>query len=229
MIPAACRSRSKTPRLAVRLGPDEAAALAAALASGAEMLVFDGAIPPGLRTPGRRGPWDDAGPTLVLALEGPDAPLPAAAPDAVLLQGARCGRDVAALGARLAVHEAEQGWPDGAVRILAEIADAAGVLAAGRFAGASARLVGLGLDEAAVAAELGAEAAGETLARARALVRLAAAAAGVTAFVTVAPEGAERAQATARREGIGLLIPCDPGRARAGPRGAPDRSRPAAR
>lgn len=207
------------PRRSVRLAADEAA-VRAALAGGADMLVFDGAIPPGLQGPGRT---DDRGPMLVLALDGPDAALPATAPDAVLLRGARCGRDVAALGARLAVHEAENGWPDGGLRILAEITDPAGILDLRSLVGASVRLAGLGLDEAAVAAGLGADAAGETVGQARALVRLAAAAAGVVAFVTVGPDWVERARATVRREGFGLLITRDPGRAPSGSRKAPDR------
>ncbi|GAB6844196.1 hypothetical protein HNR00_001572 [Methylorubrum rhodinum] len=195
MITASCRSRSCTPRLAIRCTADAAPGHA----DGAHGLVIEGALPPGLRARGG-STW------LVLVLAGPDAALPPEAPDAVLLARAGSGRDVAALGARLAVHEAERGWLDGSVRILAEIADAAGVLDARSFAGASPRLAGLGLDEAALAAGLGAEAAGETVDRARALVRLAAAAAGVTAFATAGPDGIERALARARREGFGLLI-----------------------
>lgn len=201
MIAEPCRSRSCTPRLALRCAGEDAARLA----GGMDTLVIEGPFPPGLRE--RTGAA-----RLILALDGPDAPLPAEAPDAVLL-AARSGRDVAALGARLSVHEAERGWPDGALRILAQIADALGVLEARSFAGASPRLAGLGLDEAALAAGLGADAAGETIDQARALVRLAAAAAGVVAFAAVEPGGIEPALAAARRDGLGLLITRDPGAA----------------
>ena len=159
--------------------------------------MIEGPLPPGLRA--RIGAV-----RLVLALDGPDAPLPAAMPDAVLLT-ARTGRDVAALGARLAVHEAERGWPDGQVRILAEIREPLGVLEARSFVGASPRLDGLGLDEAALTVALAAE-AGEAIRQARAFVRLAAAAAGVTAFATLSPDEI----AGGRRDGYGLLITRDP-------------------
>ncbi|WP_342148794.1 aldolase [Methylorubrum sp. SB2] len=194
MIPAACDARSRTPRLALRGRAEEAVRLA----DRVDAWVIEGPLPPGLR--------DRIEPTrLILALDGAGAPLPAERPDAVLL-AARTGRDVAALGARLAVHEAERGWPDGRLRILAEIRDPLGVLEARSFVGASPRFDGLGLDEAALAGALAAEAAGETLAQARALVRLAAAAAGVTAFATLRPDEI----AGARRDGFGLLITRDP-------------------
>ncbi|WP_286159156.1 aldolase/citrate lyase family protein [Methylobacterium sp. Leaf456] len=169
---------------------------------GVDALVVEGPLPLGLR--GRIGAT-----RLILALDRPDAPLPAEAPDAVLL-AARAGCDVAALGARLAVHEAERGWPDGQLRILAQVAAPLGVLEARSFVGASPRLDGLGLDEAALAVALGAEAAGETLAQARALVRLAAAAAGARTFAYSGPDGIEHAVAAARQEGFGLLITRDP-------------------
>ncbi len=175
------------------------------VAGAVDALVVEGPLPPGLR--GRIGPK-----RLILALDRPDAPLPAEAPDAVLL-AARSGRDVAALGARLAVHEAEHGWPDGRLRILAEVHDPLGVLEARGFVGASPRLDGLGLDEAALAVALGAEAVGETLAQARAPVRLAAAAAGVTAFLTGTDP--KRLAARLRSDGFGLLIVRDPEKAAA--------------
>ncbi len=80
------------------------------------------------------------------------------------------------------------------------------MLEARSFVGASPRLAGLGLDTVALADALGAEAAGETVRQARGLVRLAAAAAGVTALVTLAPDGIE----AARRDGFELLITRDP-------------------
>ncbi|MFG5118900.1 aldolase [Methylorubrum sp. POS3] len=185
--------------MALRCAGDDARGLAAALACGADALVIEGPVPPDLR--------DRIGAAMLIhALDGPDAALPTTAPDAILLDRARSGRDVAALGARLAVHEAEHGWPDGGLPILAQIGDPLGVLEARSFVGASPRLAGLGLDTVALADALGAEAAGETVRQARGLVRLAAAAAGVTALVTLAPDGIE----AARRDGFELLITRDP-------------------
>ncbi len=75
-------------------------------------------------------------------------------PDAIVLP-ARHGRDIAHLGSRLAVHEAEHGLPDGGIGIVAIVSCAAGMLAAASFAGASPRLRGLGWDAGALARQLG--------------------------------------------------------------------------
>lgn len=217
MFTVPCLAPSGPPRLAVALPADDAAALAAGLAraaeSGAVALVLAGAPPPDIRA--RIGDR-----SLVLSLDGAGAPLPPVAPDAVLLRDARSGRDVVALGARLAVHEAERGWPDGGLPIVAEIGHPLGLLEVRTFVGASPRLAGLGLDAAALAAALRAEPEGEPLAQARALVRLAAGAAGVAAFARLGGDGIASALAAARREGIGWLILPDPG-AEAALRAAP--------
>ena len=68
----------------------------------------------------------------------------ATAPDAILLPGVVGGADLQHLAAKLAVHEAERGIPDGATRIIALAGDtAAGVLALGTVPGSSRRLAGL--------------------------------------------------------------------------------------
>ena len=156
------------------------AAAEAALAAGADALVFEAALPQGFIADLRaRRP----GLTIYAALDGPDDPrldgLMAERPDGVLLRDARSGRDVAALGGRLAVCEALAGFPDGATVILAAIGHPLGVLDARSFAGASPRLAGLGLDETAPAASLREASA---LPQIRGLIRLAAEAAGVACF-----------------------------------------------
>ncbi|WP_414473869.1 HpcH/HpaI aldolase/citrate lyase family protein [Microvirga sp. M2] len=81
-----------------------------------------------------------------------------AAPDGIVLPKAVGGSDVAHLGAKLAVREAEFGLGDGATRILAIATEnAAGVFALGTFAGASHRLMGLTWGGEDLSADLGAE------------------------------------------------------------------------
>ncbi len=123
-------------------------------------------------------------------------------PDGVLLRDARSGRDVAALGARLAVCEAEAGLPDGGIAVLATIRHPLGLLDALSFVGASPRLAGLGLDGAALAACIG---AGSALAQGRDLIRIAAAAAGVTLFEVI-EGGRGRGLTTLPQDGVGLLV-----------------------
>jgi citrate lyase subunit beta/citryl-CoA lyase len=82
-----------------------------------------------------------------------------AAPDGIVLPKTVGGADVAHLGAKLAVREAEYGLDDGATRILAIATEnAAGVFALGTFAGASHRLMGLTWGGEDLSADLGAEA-----------------------------------------------------------------------
>ena len=230
MITVPCPPRPGHPRLALTVPAGDPAALAAALACGADALVLaapapnlrgriehrpDRWFPPfGTRRCGHESRADgpDAGVALYAAVAGPDDPalpgLMALAPDAVLLRDARSGRDVAALGARLAVLEAEGGLPDGGTGILAQVGHPLGVLDARGFAGASPRLAGLGFDGAALAGIVGADVA----AQARGLVRLAAAAAGVPAFAALGAETDAQAVAAARRDGLGLLLAESPAR-----------------
>jgi len=82
-----------------------------------------------------------------------------AGPDGIVLPKAVGGADVAHLGAKLAVREAEFGLEDGATRILAIATEnALGVFALGTFAGASHRLMGLAWGGEDLSADLGAEA-----------------------------------------------------------------------
>jgi citrate lyase subunit beta/citryl-CoA lyase len=79
-------------------------------------------------------------------------------PDGIVLPKTIGGTDVAHLGAKLAVREAEFGLTDGATRILAIATEnAAGVFALGTFAGSSHRLMGLTWGGEDLSADLGAE------------------------------------------------------------------------
>ncbi|TXN19212.1 hypothetical protein FV217_22135, partial [Methylobacterium sp. WL9] len=101
-------------------------------------------------------------PRILLRVEGIDAPdldtclagTVRFRPDAIVLP-VRHGREIAHLGSRLAVHEAEHGLPDGGIGIVAILSSADAVLAAASFAGASPRLCGLGWDAEALARQLG--------------------------------------------------------------------------
>jgi citrate lyase subunit beta/citryl-CoA lyase len=105
------------------------------------------------------------------------------APNAIVLPGAVGGRDVAHLGAKLAVLEAETGLADGSIRIIAHPADtAAGVLALATLPGASRRLAALAWRSRVLARELGCRVAAEPVRQARSMLVLAAAAAGVPAL-----------------------------------------------
>ncbi|HEX2137621.1 MAG TPA: CoA ester lyase [Microvirga sp.] len=117
----------------------------------------------------------------------------AAGPDAVMLPKTVGGPDVAHLGAKLAVREAEFGLADGATRIVAIATEnARGVFALGTFAGASHRLSGLTWGGEDLSADIGAEtnrredgSYTEPYRLARALTLLAATAAEVDAIDSV--------------------------------------------
>ena len=83
----------------------------------------------------------------------------AGAPDAILLPKTVGGADVAHLGAKLAVREAEYGLADGATGIIALATETAqGVFALGTLAGASRRLSGVTWGGEDLSAVVGAEA-----------------------------------------------------------------------
>jgi citrate lyase subunit beta / citryl-CoA lyase len=83
----------------------------------------------------------------------------AGAPDAILLPKTVGGADVAHLGAKLAVREAEFGFADGATGIMALATETAqGVFALGTLAGASRRLSGVTWGGEDLSAVVGAEA-----------------------------------------------------------------------
>jgi citrate lyase subunit beta/citryl-CoA lyase len=138
-----------------------------------------------------------------------------AAPDGVVLPKTVGGTDVAHLGAKLAVREAEFGLEDGATRILAITTEnAAGVFALGTFAGASHRLMGMTWGGEDLSADLGAEtnrdengAYTDPYRLARSLTLLGAAAAGIDAIDSVFTnfrdmEGLQTECRMARRDGF---------------------------
>lgn len=123
------------------------------------------------------------------------AALVAAKPDGIMLPKSNSGQDVQHLSAKLRVHEAENGLPDGAIKILPIITEtAAGVLAAASYAKANARLVGLTWGAEDLSAAIGARTARDERGRytdvfrlARTMTILAAGAAEVAAIDTVFP------------------------------------------
>jgi citrate lyase subunit beta / citryl-CoA lyase len=125
-----------------------------------------------------------------------DADLDAVAPalpDAIMLPKAEGGASVIHADAKLAVREAKNGLPDGAIKILPIATEtAAALFVAGTFAGASARLLGLTWGAEDLSANLGAQANRDAQGRfldpyrlARTLCLAGAAAAGVPAIDTV--------------------------------------------
>ncbi|WP_287179693.1 CoA ester lyase, partial [Mesorhizobium sp.] len=116
-------------------------------------------------------------------------------PRGIMLPKSNSGQDVQHLSAKLRVHEAESGLPDGEIKILPIITEtAAGVLAAATYANASARLVGLTWGAEDLSAAIGARTARDENGRytdvfrfARTMTILAAAAAEVAAIDTVFP------------------------------------------
>jgi len=83
----------------------------------------------------------------------------AAKPDAIMLPKAEGGASIIHADAKLAVREAQNGLPDGHIKILPIATEtAAALFVAGTFAGASARLLGLTWGAEDLSAELGAQA-----------------------------------------------------------------------
>ena len=118
------------------------------------------------------------------------ADIMAAAPDAIWLAAAIGRRSVAALGAELAVWEAEHGLPDGATGIVASVESAAGAMAMGELPGASPRLQAIAWDEGRLRRSLGLAPDGAMPApveQVRSALVLAARAAGVPAIDTPHP------------------------------------------
>ncbi|TGQ42102.1 CoA ester lyase [Mesorhizobium sp. M00.F.Ca.ET.216.01.1.1] len=143
------------------------------------------------------------------------AALVPAKPDGIILPKSNSGQDVQQLSAKLRVHEAENGLPDGAIRILPIITEtAAGVLAAATYAKASARLAGVTWGAEDLSAAIGARTARDERGRytdlfrfARTMTILAAGAAEVAAIDTVFPDfrnmaAFEKECAEAERDGF---------------------------
>jgi citrate lyase subunit beta/citryl-CoA lyase len=101
---------------------------------------------------------------LSTGLIDPDIDAVAAAkPDAIMLPKAEGGASVIHADAKLAVREAENGLPDGVIKILPIATEtAASLFVAGTFAGASARLMGLTWGAEDLSADLGAQANRDT-------------------------------------------------------------------
>ncbi len=137
-------------------------------------------------------------------------------PDGIILPDACGGRDIQHLGAKLAVREAENDLPEGALKILALAGDSpAALFELGSVARASRRLIGLGRDERLLAQRLGISARmdderPEPLRVARSLCLFAAAAAGTKAYDCAEPgegEAFARICTRAARDGFaGKLI-----------------------
>jgi len=129
------------------------------------------------------------------------AALVGAQPDGIMLPKSNSGQDVQHLSAKLRVHEARSGLPDGAIRILPIITEtAAGVLAAATYAGTGSRLSGLTWGAEDLSAAIGARQVRDGNGRytdvfrlARALTLLAASSAEVAAVDTVFPNFSDMA------------------------------------
>jgi citrate lyase subunit beta/citryl-CoA lyase len=139
----------------------------------------------------------------------------AQAPDAIVLPKSLGGASVQQLGAKLAVHEAEHGLPDGATRILAIASETARALFGFEsYIGCSRRLEGLAWGGEDLSADLGAEsnrladgAYAGPYALARTLTLIGAVAAGVSAIDAVYTnfrdsEGLRAEALGARRDGF---------------------------
>ncbi|MDF1610005.1 CoA ester lyase [Hoeflea sp. YIM 152468] len=137
------------------------------------------------------------------------------APAAILLPKASCGADIQDLSARLSVHEADAGLPEGQIAIHALMTEtAAGMLAAASFASKSARLEAVAWGAEDLAADIGAASNRDETGRytdvfrlARSLTILAAAHCAVEAIDTVFTdfrdsEGLERECHAAVRDGF---------------------------
>ena len=120
----------------------------------------------------------------------------AGAPAAIVLPKCLGGASVQALGARLAVHEAENGFAAGATKILAIATESAAALfGMGTYAGCSARLIGLAWGAEDLGADIGVERRRDAAGRftdvfrlARTMTLLGAVAAGVTPIDAVSAD-----------------------------------------
>ena len=135
------------------------------------------------------------------------------APHGVAVMGFSDGGALSLLGARIAAREAINGLPDGSTRILPIMATGAALTRLGTIRDAGPRLLALGWDAEALAADIAAASAWESggliepLAVARSLCLAAAAAAGVPAIDTAMAASAENADLidaaeSARRHGF---------------------------
>jgi citrate lyase subunit beta/citryl-CoA lyase len=118
-----------------------------------------------------------------------------ARPDGIMLPKSNSGRDAQQLSAKLRVHEAENGLPDGGIKILPIITETAiGVLSAASYSDTTSRLSGLTWGAEDLSAAIGARTPRDENGRytdvfrfARTMTILAASAAEVAAIDTVFP------------------------------------------
>jgi citrate lyase subunit beta/citryl-CoA lyase len=184
------------------------AIFAEALASGADAAIIDLSAAPGERARVREwlsAKFSPASRIVVRVGDAIEDDLDAIMPMApwAILVPCRSGADVQRMGGKLAVREARLGFVDGATRIVASVGDAAAVLNAASFAGASRRLAAIAFDPRSLREDLAAPRAKLAPRLARGLVVLAAAAAGVAAIDGPADPRALRAEAeSALREGF---------------------------
>jgi len=181
------------------------------MTSGADALIIDleDSVAPANKAQARQtalgflkeAATDPNRPYLVVRVNGlttglTDADLDAIAPgrpDAIMLPKAEGGASVVHADAKLAVREAQNGLPDGHIKIIAIATEtAASLFVAGTYAGSSARLSALTWGAEDLSADLGAETNRDTDGRyldpyrlARTLCIAGAAAAGVLAIDTV--------------------------------------------
>ncbi|CAA2106124.1 Citrate lyase subunit beta-like protein [Methylobacterium bullatum] len=202
--------------------PADSGAIATAMASGAHALIVDVT---GLSSPVSFPEREQGGPSIYLRscdLERDLTAMIAMAPHGIVLSRCEGVRDVMRLGARLAVEEAIQGLAEGSTQILAFIETARGALVSHTLADAGGRLVGIAWDAEAIRAEIGASATRDRegglsspLAQVRALVRLTAAAARVTAIDTPCLPGGDLAGEVeaARDDGFEAKLVLEPDQA----------------
>jgi citrate lyase subunit beta / citryl-CoA lyase len=183
--------------------------------SGAGSLIFDFADTQAMERHApllRRAREANCHSRLLVRLPGLDDPffdpaleaLRATPPEGVVLQAAEGAASVQQLGSRLAVFEAEAGAADGATRIVAELSTPSGVLSSATLAGSSKRLQAVLFGRAALALALGTDEASAPVESARALLILAAAAAGAHALDAPCrdPAKLEEECLAARRDGF---------------------------
>ncbi len=171
------------------------------LAGGADAVIIDARVESARAAVVEflRGRDRDAGQILVqvsadesLADEELDSVM-AGAPDGIAVAGFADGGSIALLGARIAAREAINGTPDGSTVVFAIISNGAALTQVHTLPSAGARLLALGWDAEALAADIGAAAAREhealiePLSVARSMCLAAAAAAGVPAIDTAMP------------------------------------------
>jgi citrate lyase subunit beta / citryl-CoA lyase len=221
---------------------DDAALLAAALASAADAVVVDLDVAPERREAARRAARrilmasreSAVGQALIARVSPLDSgetgadldAIVALSPIALMLPGTLSAASVQQLAAKLAVAEARSGLGDGATAIIAVVDTAEGVLAAASLVRAGPRLIALAFDGRALALDLGVEAAHDAvgdwvgpIAHARDAILLAAGAARVSA-VEMAPASTPDAAAlgaiarAARRNGFAAMLAHDPDQAK---------------